>query len=157
MTRVPLVLSLALLCLPLSAVPISPSLHAIILDIGASLGVPRSIADGLQIEESGDWHSGQWGCASQIGPVGSDGARCLGLYQLNPHGLAELVEKFYPAPGKYFFVFNPVDNARVALGYLAALHRRFGSWERALWYFNSGRVTDVPQSTREYAQRIIER
>ena len=157
MTRVTLVLSLALLCLPLSAVPISPSLHAIILDIGASLGVPRSIADGLQIEESGDWHTGQWGSASQIGPVGSDGARCLGLYQLNPHGLAELVERFYPAPAKYFFVFNPIDNARVALGYLAALHRRFGSWKRALWYFNSGRVMNIPQSTREYAQRIIER
>jgi hypothetical protein len=26
-----------------------------------------------------------------------------------------------------------------------------------LWYFNSGRVMNVPQSTREYAQRIIEK
>ena len=157
MTRVTLVLSLELLCLPLSAVPISPSLHAIILDIGASLGVPRSIADGLQIEESGDWHTGQWGDASQVGPVGADGYRCKGLYQLNPRILAWLIENFYPHPAKYFDVWNPCDNAVVALGYLAAKHKRYGSWERALWYFNSGRVKDVPRSTREYAQRIIER
>jgi hypothetical protein len=36
------------------------------------------------------------------------------------------------------------------------LHKQYGTWERALWFYNCGRVTNVGESTRAYALRIIE-
>ena len=68
-----------------------------------------------------------------------------------------LSQHWYPRHGRENFdIFNPLHNAEIAMRYLAALHRRFGSWERALWYYNCGRVVDVPGGTREYARRIVE-
>ena len=152
--------ALAALLLVLSSsaysLPISAAEHEIVLEIGASLGVPRSIANWLQVEESGDRYTGGWGDAKAVGKKGSDGERCLGLYQLNPRFEKALVAAYYLHPAAYFDVFNPCDNAIVALGFLADLHRQYGSWERALWYFNLGRVTDVPLSVGAYALRIIE-
>jgi hypothetical protein len=152
--KFPLVVLLLALAVSLSAAPISPSTHGLVMLIADSMGVPRSVANWLQVEESGDWRTGQWGDASAIGPVGADGSRCLGLYQLNPRWMPYLVELYFPHPAMSFDAFDPLQNATVALGYLAALHRRFGSWDLALIYFNCGRVVDVPEGTREYATRI---
>ena len=154
--RAALVLALSLCALAATAAPITRGEHAIIMLIADAAGVPRSVADRLQIEESGDRHTEQWGDSEAQGPVGSDGARCLGLYQLNPRWMEDLVGRYYPHPASYFDAWNPLDSAVVALGYLAALHLRFGTWERALWFYNCGRVTDVPASTRSYARRIVE-
>ncbi len=154
--RAALVLTLSLCALTATAAPITRGEHAIIMTLADVLGVPRSVADRLQIEESGDPSTGAWGDSEAQGPVGSDGARCLGLYQINPRWMADLVGRYYPHPAGYFDVCNPIDSAVVALGYLAVLHRRFGTWERALCFFNYGRVTDVPASTRSYARRIVE-
>lgn len=140
---------------PLSSEPISAATHTIVLEIGAILGIPKQVVDALQIEESGDRKTGAWGDALAVGPVGSDGVRCLGLYQLNPRGLDGLVKDYYPHKAKYFDVFNPIDNSVVALSYLAALHKKHGTWERALWAYNCGKVVNVPDSTRGYAARII--
>ena len=151
-----LVLALSLCALTATAAPLTRSEHAIIMTLADILGVPRSVADRLQIEESGDPRTGAWGDSEAQGPVGSDGARCLGLYQINPRWMADLVGRYYPHPASYFDAFNPIDSTVVALGYLSALHKRFGTWERALWFYNCGRVTDVSASTREYARRIVE-
>ena len=151
-----LVIMLSLCALAATAAPLTRSEHAIIMTLADILGVPRSVADRLQIEESGDPRTGAWGDSEAQGPVGSDGARCLGLYQINPRWMADLVGRYYPHPAQYFDALNPIDSAVVALGYLSALHKRFGTWECALWFYNCGRVTDVPASTREYARRIVE-
>jgi len=155
MKRVTITISLCLSVLTLSAAPISPEVHAIVLDIGTALGVPRSVADRLQIEESGDPHTGTWGCADAIGPVDCYGSRSRGLFQISTRWQNYLVGLYYPHPEKYFDWANPIDNAIVALGYLADLHRYLGTWERALWFYNSGRVTEVPESTKAYAARIV--
>lgn len=156
MTRAAVALALLLSAASLTAEPLTRAEHAMIMTLADAQGVPRSIADRLQIEESGDPRTGAWGDSEAQGPVGSDGARCLGLYQINPRWMADLVGRYYPHPARYFDALNPIDSAVVALGYLAVLHRRFGTWERALWFYNCGRVTDVPASTRSYARRIVE-
>jgi len=148
-----LALALSLCALTATAAPLTRSEHAIIMTLADAAGVPRSIADRLQIEESGDPVTGAWGDPTKAGTAAP---HCLGLYQLNPEFLAWFLDRFYPHPAQAFDWANPLDNAVVALGYLAWLHARFGTWERALWYFNCGRVTDVPESTREYARRIVE-
>lgn len=137
------------------AVPISKADHDTIMVIADNLNVPRSVADRLQIEESGDKATGEWGNPRKIGYRGADGVRCRGLYMIHPKWQAYLVEHFYPIPAKFFQWYNPIDSALVGLGYLSALHRRFGSWEKALWFYNLGRVTNVPRDVREYAKRIV--
>ena len=160
MTRFLVILCIVLwligLVVCLFSAPISPDVHAMILAIGDHYGVPRSVANQLHIEESGDWRSGTWGDAAAVGPVGSDGFRCRGLYQLNPRIEAWLVARFYPHEARYFNVYNPLDNATVALSYLAWLHRQLGTWYAAACFYNAGRVAYVPEETREYAARIIE-
>ena len=148
-----LALALSLYALAATAAPLTRSEHAIIMTLADVLGVPRSVADRLQIEESGDPLTGAWGDASKVGKAWP---HCLGLYQLNPQFLAWFLARFYPHPAKAFDWANPLDNAVVALGYLAALHRQYGTWYLALAFYNCGRVTDVPESTREYARRIVE-
>ena len=151
-----LILFYALCAASLSAEPLSVSDHESIMLIADMLGVPRSVADRLQIEESGDPHTGAWGDSEAIGPVGSDGSRSRGLYGISMRWQSYLVGLYFPHPAQYFDWASPIDSAVVGLGYLAALHSRFGSWERALWFYNAGRVEDVPEETRAYARRIVE-
>lgn len=125
------------------------------MQIADNLNVPRSIADRLQIEESGDKATGEWGEAAKLGYRGSDGYCCRGLYQIHPKWQVYLVGLYYPISAEFFDWSNPIDSALVGLGYLAALHKRFGSWERALWYYNLGRVTNVPSDVKAYARRIV--
>lgn len=146
--RLSLIVALCLIALHLSAVPIDRETRDLVLAIGSSRGVPTSVTSRLMVEESN-------GDDQAIGPRGSDGSRCRGLFQINPRWQAYLVATYYPHPVRYFDVWNATDNATVALGYLSALHHQYGTWERALWYFNCGRVRDVPESTREYARRIV--
>ena len=114
----------------LCATPISRADHAVIMQIADNLNVPRSVADRLQIEESGDKETGEWGNPEKLGYRGADGFRCRGLYMIHPKWQAYLVELYYPIPAKFFVWSNPIDSALVGLGYLAALHRRFGSCRR---------------------------
>lgn len=151
-----LTLILALSALPLSAAPISRETHAIVMLIAEASGVPRSVANQLQIEESGDWHTGTWGDPCAVGPIGADGYRSRGLYGISMKWQAYLVSLYYPHAPAYFDWSNPCDSAVVGLGYLSALHKRFGTWELALYFYNCGRVVDVPEDTKSYARRIIE-
>ena len=123
--------------------------------IADSFAVPRSVADRLQIEEAGNPVTGHWGDSAAVGPVDRYGSRSRGLYQISTRWQAYLVAEYYPHPAEAFDWSNPLDSSVVALGYLASLHRRFGTWERALWFYNCGCVTDVPASTRAYATRIV--
>ncbi len=153
--KLPLVLLLFALFLPLSAAPISQTTLAAVYVIADHAGVPRSIARALCIEESGDWRTGTLGDAAAVGSVGADGARCLGLYQLNPRWMASLVARYFPDDPLAFDAFDPLDNATVALAYLSALHARFGSWISALAFYNHGDVETIPAETLAYCWRIV--
>lgn len=129
------------------AEPISWRTLCEVLAIGQRAGVPSEISYALMMEESG-------GNATARSPITSEGYRSRGLFQLyeRPSNLTDLLSKYWVGR---FDILNPLHNATVALRYLAALHRRFGSWEPALWYYNCGRITNVPAITKAYARRIL--
>jgi soluble lytic murein transglycosylase-like protein len=116
--------------------------------IGAREGVPASIVRALMAEESG-------GYVDAVSHETAEGYVSRGLFQLydKPGNLEWLLARFWP--GGAFDINDPVDNATVALAYLAALHARFGNWYQALVYYNFGDIKAYPQSTRNYAKRII--
>jgi soluble lytic murein transglycosylase-like protein len=143
-----LLAALLALSLPLAAAPISPATHAAVMRIADEYGVPRSVAHALMLaESSGD------AAAIHLEPSGFSS---LGLYQLHtdPHNLDWLLSQYWQ--GGRFDILDPLDNATVALRYLSALHKQFATWERALCFYNAGRVVDVPETTRAYARRICE-
>lgn len=146
-----------LLTLPflLFAKPLTVEQHASIMIMASSYGVPVSIADRMQIEESGDPKRNMWGDSEKVSKPGRDGFRSRGLFQISERWEEYLVSKYYSHKKEYFDWSNPFDSAEIALKYIADLHKRFGTWERALWFYNYGSVIDIPQSVRSYASRII--
>lgn len=154
--RPALLLALVLSAASLSAMPLSCSDHAIIMILADAYGVPRSVADRLQIEESGDPVTGTWGDSEAVSKVpGPTGYHSFGLYQIyyEPVNLAYLLAHYYPHPPQYFDWRDPIDSAVVGLGYLADLHRRYGTWELAARHY-TGAVDSA--DTRAYARRIID-
>lgn len=122
-----------------------------VLAIAKAEGVPKSVALALMREESGgDPHAES---------IRVRGYRSVGLYQLYeaPWNLNELVAKFWRPYEEWtlFDIRDPIHNAKVGLRYLAALHREYGSWYRALLFYNSGTVRNAPEDTRAYALRIV--
>jgi soluble lytic murein transglycosylase-like protein len=135
------------LAVALSAVAIPRYTLDAVLAIGQGAGVPREITYALMMEESG-------GDAAARSKLTCEGYRSRGLFQLyeRPSNLATLIARYWLGP---FDILNPLQNATVALRYLADLYGRFGTWELALWFYNSGRIVNVPASTRAYARRIV--
>jgi hypothetical protein len=155
MSCVIFVVALLIFNLALRAEVLSPAEHDAVLSIGIYFGVPCSITNRLQIEESGDPRTLAWGNPRALGPCDSRGYRSTGLFQLNERFLPWFLANFYPYNPKLFNIFSPIDNSIVALAYLASLHARFGTWIRALWYYNCGHINNVPESTTAYALRIV--
>lgn len=121
-----------------------------VMNIADSNGVPRSVAKALMMEESeGNAKARSW--------ITKEGYRSEGLFQLytRPDNIAYLLINHHQGDVRSFDIMDPIDNANVALCYLAALHRRFGNWFQALLFYNCGRVHNAPESTRAYARRII--
>lgn len=153
------ILAVVICCRPIYAKPITILEHKKIMHIADMVGIPRSIANRLQIEESGDPILGEWGNPCAVGPLTPEGYRALGLIQLynKPSNMEWLLLNYwYPWHKETFDVFNPLHNAEVGYRYLHALHKRFLTWERALWYYNCGYVINVPSDTKKFARRIIE-
>ena len=151
----------------LQSAPISPQTHAIVMLIAEAQGVPQSVADRLQIEESGDRYTGTWGDAHAHGPLTTEGYRSYGLFGLymKPSNIAWLLKMFFPHPPETFDIFDPIQNAVVGLCYMHWLHDIFGNWYDAACAYNAGR--SYVQSgavaregrfagTRAYARRIVE-
>lgn len=144
---------------PIQAEPIDATTLERVLVIADAQGVPRPIATQLMIEESGNWRTEALGDARAWSKVASKGYYSRGLYQLweEPKNLAYLLEQFWD--GGDFDIENPLHNATVGLGYVAALYKRFGSWYLAACAYNwgPGNVASrrkPPKLTREYATRI---
>jgi soluble lytic murein transglycosylase-like protein len=149
-----MILALLLLALPLHAAPAPAVLDAVMV-IADRAGVPRSVARALMLEESGGDPLAR--------SVRVAGYRSRGLYQLyeHPRNLNQLLYKFWFGPSndcrlRTFDILDPRHNALVGLRYLAALHREYGTWRRALHFYNCGRVIRVPAETRRYAARIVD-
>lgn len=146
-------LAIVALCLAMSLSAmgerISPRMVEYVLIIGEIEGVPRSVTRQLMAEESG----GHFDARSKLT---KEGFRSVGLFQIyeRPDNLVSLVSRYWDCGGE-FDIVNPVHNATVALRYLAGLHNRFGNWLQALYYYNHGSLVDVPQSTKDYARRIV--
>lgn len=158
-----LLLSASMSVCALNAGPIDEFTLNKIIKIGLEAGVPKSVTIQLQIEESGDWRRGTWGNIKAKSKI-VNGYRSRGLFQLyeHPRNLSQLLNKFwYPyldgfvGESKKFDIHNPFHNASVALRYLAALRKEYGSWYKACLFYNCGRIRKPPEETKLYARRII--
>jgi hypothetical protein len=63
----------------------------------------------------------------------------VGLYQIymRPDNIAYLLAHYWTRP-EAFDVFDPFDNATLALRYLADLHQTHGTWLAANAHYNGG-------------------
>lgn len=142
---------LAFLILPVLAfsTPIDSKTREKIYQIGLSYGVPVSVTRQLMYEESR-------GEPKAVSHATSEGYVSRGLFQIytRPDYLDWILWKFWKSE-KPFDIENPIDNAEVALKYLAWLHDRFGNWYEALCYYNCGNIVNCPKSTKAYAKRIV--
>lgn len=120
-----------------------------VINYGLSKGIPASVTRQLMIEESDR-------IPTAVSKLTIEGYSSRGLFQLydRPSNIEWLLDTYWHR--KYSFdIYDPRDNAEVALTYLAALHRRFGTWYLALCYYNHGDVKTIPDETDAYALRII--
>jgi hypothetical protein len=120
-----------------------------IIDFGVAKGIPASVTRQLMIEESDK-------IPTAVSGVTSEGYHSRGLFQLydRPSNLEWLLNKYWDWK-KPFDIYDPKDNATVALSYLAALYKQFGTWYLALCYYNHGDIQTIPEETSAYAIRII--
>lgn len=142
-------------CLP--AEPISAAVHGAIMVIADREGVPRSVANWQQIEESGNWQTGAWGDAEAVSHEAVRGFHSRGLFQIfeEPKNLDYLLRTFWRPSDGVFDILDPIDNATLALRYLAALHRQLGTWFLACVFYNHGSIFGASAETLAYAARII--
>src|SRR5574344_1899517 len=101
--------------------------------IGTHYGVPVSITDRLMYEESRYWDDAQ-------SPI-VDGYVSRGLFQIytKPENLNYLLNSYWKE-NRQFDIYNAIDNATLALAYLAGLHRQYKTWYRALLFYNHGGI-----------------
>ena len=120
-----------------------------IYEIGLSKGIPVSITDKLMYEESryNDHAESKYT---------NEGYNSKGLFQIytKPDNLNDLIDKFWTGD-ENFDIYNPIHNATVALGYLAALYKQYGNWYDALLFYNHGDIKTASEDTKAYALRII--
>jgi len=116
--------------------------------IGKSNGVPLSVVKQLMWEESR-------GYCDAVSDMTPEGYRSRGLFQIyeRPSNLNQLLKDHWKNR-EPFDIYDPIDNATVAMRYLSALHKRFGNWYESLIFYNHGDVKHYPESTRAYALRI---
>lgn len=121
-----------------------------VMRVAADNGVPASVARRLMFEESAMY-------VDAVSPKTSAGYVSRGLFQLymKPENINYLLDMFWPYDKADFDVDNPEHNAIVAMGYLSWLHKRFGTWYKALIYYNHGSLNNVSDHTKAYALRII--
>lgn len=153
-----LLFAIVLLSSTIYASPIDDATFAQVMAIADREGVPRSVAARLMFEESGDPKTGSRGDPMAEGDE-QTGWKSKGLYQIHtrPANLDELFRKDWPGNREDFDIFDPLDNATLAMRYLARKHRDLGTWYRAVCFYNSGEVDSrkIPLRTKRYARRVI--
>jgi soluble lytic murein transglycosylase-like protein len=132
------------------SVPIDGATREKVYQIGLLNGIPVSVTRQLMYEESR-------GYANAVSHMTDEGFYSRGLFQLydKPGNIEWLLAKFWTGKKADFDIYDPIDNATVALAYLSWLHNRYGNWTHALWFYNHGRITGVSDETKAYAKRII--
>jgi hypothetical protein len=156
MIRSAFILVLALSCAPLAAAPISQETREMILVLADVFGVPRSVANQMHINETGDWKTGEWGRADAV-RVEWTGWTSEGLMQLytRPDNISWLLAMFWDHDPKTFDILDPIDNSIVALRYMRHLHDWLKNWYKAALFYNSGKLSGHSENTKAYARRII--
>ncbi|NNM53241.1 MAG: transglycosylase SLT domain-containing protein [Spirochaetales bacterium] len=131
--------------------PVLPGVTGrIIMEASRDAGVPYDVGLFLALAES----SGDPIVTKRVpGGRGVD----QGIFQLNTRWHGDFVWRFNG--GKPFSPLDVRDSAWIAMRYLAALYREFGSWRKALEAYNAGadcvRSGEIPKSTRNYANWIL--
>jgi hypothetical protein len=121
-----------------------------IYHIGKENNVPLSIVrQQIKEESGGDCHA-----RSNLTAEGFYSKGILQIYD-KPGNVDWLLWKFWKDDPKDFDIYDPIDNATLALRYLSWLHRQYGSWYKALIFYNHGDIKGYSEETRAYALRII--
>lgn len=163
-----LLLALILLSSTLYAEPIDDATFAQVMAIADREGVPRSVANWLMVEESGNRFTGERGCAAAVNKREPGGWPSVGLYQpyMKPSNINYLLAVYWYGRGEteVFDPFNPIHSVKLGLRYIADLHRQLDSWYLAACAYNagignvlSGEVARSPRfaKTRAYSRRIV--
>jgi hypothetical protein len=118
--------------------------------IGKANGVPLSVVR-QQIKEESD------GFCDAISPMTKEGYFSKGVLQLydKPGNIDWLLSMFWKEDVKEFDIYDPIDNATLAIRYMAWLHKRFGNWYEACIYYNCGNISKARRETKAYARRIV--
>jgi len=119
-------------------------LLASLIFYSSQTGVPIGVAVGLMLSESG----------GHLRAVSSTGD--LGAWQLNPRYHDWFRWRFNA--GWQFDEKDVEASTRIALRYLAALHRQFGTWTRALEAYKCGperKVEDIPEHIKKLSRKIV--
>jgi soluble lytic murein transglycosylase-like protein len=127
----------------------SAELHDVI-SIGRRYGVPESVTRQLIYEES----RGDVDAQSYVTREGYYSAGLLQIYT-KPDNYDYLLWKYWPEDNRCFNIYDPVHNATIALHYLSDLHKQYGSWYKALLFYNHGDIKTASERTKKYALRII--
>jgi len=141
---------LMLLCFPLFAETIDGDTMQEIMQLSDQSKVPREIANAVMYEESRYK-------PYAMSHTTKEGYFSCGLFQLylKPENIDWLLKKFWNKPVYEFDIFDPIDNATVALKYLNWLYAWKGNWYEALIFYNCGKSEEnASKSAKEYARKI---
>jgi soluble lytic murein transglycosylase-like protein len=116
-------------------------LLASIILYSSQTGVPVGIARGLMMSESG-------GDVTAVSRTGD-----LGAWQLNPRYHAWFRDTYNA--GWEFEEQNVEASTRISLRYLAELHRRFGTWTKALEAYKCGPSGTAPEHIVLLCRKIV--
>jgi hypothetical protein len=147
---------------------ISAEIHFYIIEQAKINNVPPSVANWLQVEETGNWKTGAWGASIRSRVPSREGYYSYGIFQIymEPSNIEDLLKNYWWTFGETetFDVMNPYHNTRLAMRYLAGLHRQFRTWYLACCGYGWGpgnmeRIrpswSNIPLDVQAYATRII--
>ncbi|MDA3854869.1 MAG: lytic transglycosylase domain-containing protein [Candidatus Woesearchaeota archaeon] len=103
--------------------------HSILRSIRFRFDIPEELLYAVPMIES-SWEE------DAVSP-----ANCQGLMQLNPKYEEWFIEEFWGYTNVDFDISNPKHNLYVGFAYLAWLYKQVGSWDLALYAYNSGLTT----------------
>lgn len=117
----------------------------------AETGVPIYIASAIIREES-RWDPNR----VNVNPARKHRRRTVdrGLMQLNSEN-DRLFSQAYN-DGLAIDYFDPETNVKVGLRFLADLYRTYGTWRKALSFYNSGCTLNPPESTRRLVDKELQ-
>jgi soluble lytic murein transglycosylase-like protein len=85
-------------------------------------------------------------------PLAKSEADCRGLMQISKE-----VWNFFMKGRSWDLAYNPEENVRCGIRYLADLYKRYVSWEKVLRHYHSGDPNSKRAVTNRYVEKVLKR